>query len=64
LSVESKTCQSKRLAAQPLIEAVEAPGCRWVLGVQWHPERMWRSAPAHRRLFAELVKAARHARVG
>lgn len=41
------------------IEAVEAPGCRWVLGVQWHPERMWRTGPAHRRLFVELVRAAR-----
>lgn len=47
-----------------LIEAVEAPGCRWVLGVQWHPERMWRTAPAHRRLFAELVRAARGVHVG
>jgi putative glutamine amidotransferase len=43
-----------------LIEAVEAPGCRWVLGVQWHPERMWRTGPAHRRLFVELVQAAKH----
>jgi len=61
LVVTARTADSD---SQPLIEAVEAPGCRWVLGVQWHPERMWRSAPAHRRLFAELVKAARHARVG
>lgn len=45
--------------APALIEAVEAPGCRWVLGVQWHPERMWRTGPAHRRLFVELVRAAR-----
>jgi putative glutamine amidotransferase len=41
-----------------LIEAVEAPGCRWVLGVQWHPERMWRAHAPHRRLFAEFVGAA------
>jgi len=47
-----------------LIEAVEAPGCRWVLGVQWHPERMWRTGPAHRRLFVELVRAARGIRPG
>lgn len=47
-----------------LIEAVEAPNCRWVLGVQWHPERMWRTAPAHRRLFTELVQAARGVHVG
>jgi len=44
--------------ASPLIEAVEAPACRWVLGVQWHPERMWKTGPAHRRLFVELVGAA------
>lgn len=47
-----------------LIEAVEAPGCRWVLGVQWHPERMWHSAPAQRRLFVELVRAAGRGRDG
>jgi putative glutamine amidotransferase len=47
-----------------LIEAVEAPDCRWVLGVQWHPERMWRTGPAHRRLFVQLVQAARGIRVG
>jgi putative glutamine amidotransferase len=46
--------------APPSIEAVEAPDCRWVLGVQWHPERMWRTGPAHRRLFVELVQAAKH----
>ena len=45
-----------------LIEAVEAPGCRWVLGVQWHPERMWRSAPGQRRLFVDLVEAAKRER--
>ena len=50
--------------APELIEAVEAPGCRWVLGVQWHPERMWRTGPAHRRLFVQLVQAARGIRVG
>jgi putative glutamine amidotransferase len=46
------------------IEAVEAPACRWVLGVQWHPERMWRTGPAHRRLFVELVGAARGVHAG
>ncbi len=50
--------------APELIEAVEAPGCRWVLGVQWHPERMWRTGPAHRRLFVELVRAAGGIRPG
>lgn len=62
LVVAARTAPSD--SQPPLIEAVEVPSCRWVLGVQWHPERMWRTAPAHRRLFAELVRAARHARVG
>ncbi|HSJ15707.1 MAG TPA: gamma-glutamyl-gamma-aminobutyrate hydrolase family protein [Longimicrobiales bacterium] len=37
-----------------LVEGVEAPGHRWVLGVQWHPERGAASAPdgdPDRRLF-------------
>jgi len=33
-----------------------------VLGVQWHPERMWRSAPGQRRLFVDLVEAAKRER--
>ena len=47
-----------------VIEAIEpAPGSAWagagrfVLGVQWHPERMQEEAP-HRRLFLVLVEAA------
>ncbi len=47
-----------------LIEAVEAPARRFVLGVQWHPERMWRRDSACARLFAALVRAAARARVG
>jgi gamma-glutamyl-gamma-aminobutyrate hydrolase PuuD len=35
-----------------LIEAVELPGERFVLGVQWHPEQ----DDVDRRLFAELVR--------
>jgi putative glutamine amidotransferase len=41
-----------------LIEAVEAPGSAFVVGVQWHPERMWKRDPAHARLFEALVSAA------
>jgi putative glutamine amidotransferase len=55
------TARTEDPGSQALIEAVEAPDCRWVLGVQWHPERMWRTAPAHRRLFTDLVEAARQA---
>jgi putative glutamine amidotransferase len=37
-----------------LPEAIEAPGCRFVLGVQWHPEADERS-----RVIGALVRAAR-----
>jgi putative glutamine amidotransferase len=46
-----------------LVEGVESGEHRWVLGVQWHPERPEPQepafAPAMRRLFAAFVAAAR-----
>ena len=41
-----------------LIEALELTGSTWVLGVQWHPEMMFRSHPEHLRPFQALVHAA------
>ena len=41
-----------------VIEGVELPGARFVLGVQWHPEYMWRTRPHSKDLFRALVKAA------
>jgi putative glutamine amidotransferase len=46
-------------AGDGIVEAVEDPTHRFVIGVQWHPEGMYRSDPAARRLFAEFVDAAR-----
>jgi putative glutamine amidotransferase len=45
------------LAPDGIVEAIEVPGRRFVLGVQWHPEFLL-SEP-ERRLFAALVDAAR-----
>ena len=46
-------------AADGVIEALEpAQGSRFVLGVQWHPERQTEE-PQHRAVFEALVKAAR-----
>lgn len=41
-----------------LIEAVEADGPEWVLGVQWHPERVDEVDPANRHLAEAFVAAA------
>ena len=45
-----------------IVEGVEWTGdANWVIGVQWHPERMF-GDPAAERLFAELVTAGRKIR--
>ena len=49
-------------AADGIVEAVEWTGdANWVIGVQWHPERMRGDALAER-LFSELVTAAQRVR--
>lgn len=45
-------------AGDGVIECIEAPGQRFVLGVQWHPECMIDHDPAARRLFSALAAAA------
>ena len=47
-------------AADGVVEAIEAAEERlgFVLGVQWHPEGLWRRDEASRRLFRVLVEAA------
>jgi len=47
--------------ADGVTEAIEAEGARFVVGVQWHPERMWRRSPRQRRLFAAFFEACRQA---
>ena len=41
-----------------VIEAIELPGHRFALGVQWHPEAL-RHLPRHAAIYAGLVAAAR-----
>lgn len=41
-----------------LIEALESPSHRWVIGVQWHPEREKELPPHFYRLFMALVQEA------
>ena len=48
--------------AGPLVEGLEAPGERFVVGVQCHPERTESTPVAFERLFAAFVAAAARAR--
>ena len=49
--------QLTAVAPDGVIEAVEVPGRRYAIGVQWHPEWLFEGRAEHQRLFAELVKA-------
>lgn len=44
-------------APDGIVEAIERPGARFCLAVQWHPENFWRTGE-FRSLFEEFVKAA------
>jgi putative glutamine amidotransferase len=44
---------------EELVEALEAMDGRWVVGVQFHPERRDSTPPEFERLFAAFVEAAR-----
>ena len=43
-------------APDGVIEAIERPGSRFCLAVQWHPENFWRTGE-FRALFEEFVRA-------
>lgn len=46
--------------AQPdewLVEAYESQEHRWVIGTQWHPERLYELAESHRRLWKSFLAA-------
>jgi putative glutamine amidotransferase len=44
-----------------VIEGIENPALRYALGVQWHPEGMFKTDRAAQRLFSAFVAAARRA---
>ena len=46
-------------ASDGVIEAVEDVTGRFVVGVQWHPERGWQESEFSKRLFSAFVQASR-----
>ncbi|HTL61502.1 MAG TPA: gamma-glutamyl-gamma-aminobutyrate hydrolase family protein [Nitrospira sp.] len=50
------------VAPDGIIEAIESPDRRFLLGIQWHPEFLFDRHHRHRRLFEAFLEAARRRR--
>ena len=59
LSAPAERVRIEGVSNDGVIEAVSVPTCRFVLGVQWHPELLFKSMPAQLKPFEALVEAAR-----
>lgn len=46
-------------AEDGIAEALELPGARFFLGVQWHPEHMWQSYASARGIWSGFINACR-----
>ncbi len=53
-----RNLRSVAVAADGVIEAVEDATGRFVVGVQWHPERGWRDDALSKALFKALIETA------
>jgi putative glutamine amidotransferase len=47
------------VAPDGLIEAIECPEKRFLLGVQWHPEHMWQNYASGKKIWQAFVDACR-----
>ena len=50
--------KAQAVADDGLVEAVYLPECRFVWGLQWHPEHAWQISEENRKIVAAFVKAA------
>lgn len=50
--------QVEGISSDGVIESVSVPGCRFVLGLQWHPELLFKTMPEQLKPFEALVAAA------
>lgn len=55
----ARSLKASAVAPDGIVEAVEVPGGRFVLGLQWHPEYMAERCPESRALFEAFVAAAK-----
>ena len=59
LATPAERVQVDGVSSDGVIEAVSVPGCRFVLGLQWHPELLFKVMPEQLKPFEALVEAAR-----
>ena len=53
------TLIASAVAPDGIVEAVESPAHRFILGIQWHPEFLFERHRLHRQLFEAFLRAAR-----
>jgi putative glutamine amidotransferase len=54
-----RNLRSVAVAADGVIEAVEDTSGRFIVGVQWHPERGWQEDSFSKALFSKFIECAR-----
>lgn len=59
LATAADRVQVEGVSADGVIESVSVPGCRFVLGLQWHPELLFKTMPDQLKPFEALVVAAK-----
>jgi putative glutamine amidotransferase len=58
VATPGRNLRAVAFANDGVIEAVEDTTGRFVVGVQWHPERGWRDDPFSKALFAKFIEQA------
>ena len=59
IAIPAVQLQVEGITSDGVVEAVSMPSCRFVLGVQWHPEMLFKAVPDQLKPFEALVAAAR-----
>ncbi len=59
IAAPAELVQVEGVSSDGVIESVSVPGCRFVLGLQWHPELLFKTMPEQLQPFEALVAAAK-----
>ncbi len=59
VAAPAERVQVEGVSSDGVIEAVSVPGCRFVLGLQWHPELLFKTMPEQLKPFEALIEAAK-----